>query len=83
MKVTLRQARQLEKRLGMKLGWVDITIYGDPEPMVLMTTPRCDYCGMPDPTGHCQSCGASVLVDGPLQRGRVSFPARQPDRIRR
>lgn len=67
MRLTERQAELLNRRFGGALEWVEVTQFGDREPMVEVTTPRCDYCGTLNPTGECGACGASVLRDGPVQ----------------
>lgn len=59
--ITRRAALLLAQALGHPLSLIDVTAFGDPEPMVIVTTPRCDYCGCFNPTGHCRACGASVL----------------------
>lgn len=58
--MTLREVRLLERDLGHPLTWVDVTTFRDPETMVLVVTPRCEYCGVVNPTGECARCGASI-----------------------
>lgn len=70
MRLSLRQAELLNRRVGGGLDWVETTEFGDREPMVEVTTPRCEYCGTPNPTGDCRACGASVLRDGPVVESR-------------
>ncbi len=63
MHVTERQMKQINQQMA-DFEWLEVTVYGDKERMFLLATPRCAYCGRPDPTGKCASCGASVLRDG-------------------
>jgi hypothetical protein len=48
----------LEQRVGARLRVVEVTKYSDPEPMFLLLTPRCAYCGQPNPRPRCIFCGA-------------------------
>jgi hypothetical protein len=61
---TARQVRLLEAAMGEKLEYIDVTTICCDERMLLVTTPRCEYCGRFNPSGHCRSCGACVLPDG-------------------
>lgn len=85
MTMTLREAQQLEDRVGLPLEWIEVTQFGDKERYVVLGTPLCDYCGTPDPTGKCTGCGRSVLRDGPLpaRPNRSRIPERRPDWVRR
>jgi len=56
--MTLRTARALEREIGAALEWINVTEFGDAEPMVLITTPRCAYCGRLNPRDRCVTCGA-------------------------
>lgn len=59
--MTKRAARFLQREGGEVLEWIDVTVVGDREPMVLILTPCCDYCGRLSPAAQCRSCGASVV----------------------
>lgn len=61
--VTLRLALHMSEDID-GLQWVEITTHGDPERMVLITTPRCGYCGRFAPTPVCAGCGAHVVRAG-------------------
>lgn len=61
--MTLRAARELRETIP-GLSWVNVTTYGDSENMVVITSPRCGYCGTYSPAARCGACGASVVRDG-------------------
>ena len=63
-RVTLREARAIEEAAGVPIDRIEVTTHGDRERMVLITVPRCAYCGRLSPEARCWSCGASVLRDG-------------------
>lgn len=59
--LTRAEARALEGAAGAGLDFLDVTVFGDREPMFLLLTPRCAYCGRPRPEARCLSCGAGVI----------------------
>lgn len=59
--------REMQKLCALygDLDFVDVTIFGDPERMYLLTSPRCAYCGSPVAEAQCRGCGAGPR-DGSL-----------------
>ena len=61
--MTEREALAMREELP-GLCFVDVTIHGDSERMVVITSPRCAYCGSWSTEAHCNKCGASVSIGG-------------------
>lgn len=61
MKVCFTQSEVQEiEAIHGPLEWIEITSYGDPEPLFLLQTGRCPYCGSVKPEARCIACGAGV-----------------------